>query len=233
MIIGGVVFGYFAGLTYWFPKIFGFKLNERLGKYAFWCWFIGFLLAFVPLYILGMMGATRRLDTYDPSLGWQQLFIVAAVGIATILAGVGFQILQLVWSIKDRRKNIDASGDPWNGRTLEWAVSSPPPFYNFATEPEVRDRDTFWDMKKHKKDFPQKEYEAIRLPKNTPFPLAIASFAFLCGFGIIWHIWWLAGLALAAIITCLIVRLNDDDTKHTISAAKIKALEAEAAGGQS
>src|SRR4051812_43060315 len=118
MIIGGVVFGYFAGLTYWFPKIFGFRLNERLGRYAFWCWLVGFLLAFVPLYILGFMGATRRLDHYDASLGWQQLFIVAALGVAIIVAGIGFQALQLIVSIKDRAKNRDITGDPWDARTL-------------------------------------------------------------------------------------------------------------------
>jgi cytochrome o ubiquinol oxidase subunit I len=128
MIVGGVVFGYFAGLTYWFPKIFGFRLNERLGKYAFWCWFVGFLLAFVPLYILGLMGATRRLDHYDASLGWQPLFIVAGIGALTIALGVGFQVLQLIVSIKQRKQNLDTTGDPWNGRTLEWATTSPAPF---------------------------------------------------------------------------------------------------------
>src|ERR1700748_596597 len=121
MIVGGVVFGFFAGLTYWFPKIFGFTLNERLGRYAFWCLFIGFLTAFVPLYILGLMGATRRLDHYDPSMGWQQLFIVAAVGVGFVLLGVGFQVLQLVYSIWKRNENRDLTGDPWDGRTLEWA----------------------------------------------------------------------------------------------------------------
>ncbi len=227
MIVGGVVFGYFAGLNYWFPKIFGFKLNERLGRYAFWCWFVGFLLAFVPLYILGLMGATRRLDHYDPSLGWQGLFIVAAVGIAVILAGVGFQILQLFFSVKDRKKNLDATGDPWNGRTLEWAVSSPPPFYNFASLPEVRDRDAFWDMKKHKKDFPDVKYESIRLPKNTPLPLIIASLVFAVGFAIVWYIWWLAIIAGLSALICLIYRLNNDETEYSIPAAKIAKLEQE------
>src|ERR1043166_3530626 len=150
MIIGGVVFGYFAGLTYWFPKIFGFRLNERLGRYAFWCWLVGFMLAFIPLYILGLMGATRRLDHYDPSVGWQQLFVVAGVGVAIIVAGVGFQILQLLVSIKQRRQNMDTTGDPWNARTLEWSTSSPAPIYNFALTPDVKNRDEFWALKQAK-----------------------------------------------------------------------------------
>ena len=128
MIVGGVVFGYFAGITYWFPKIFGFKLNERLGRYAFWCWSVGFTLAFVPLDILGLMGATRRLDHYDASLGWQGLFAVAGVGALIVGAGIGFQLLQFVVSFRQRRQNMDTTGDPWNGRTLEWSTASPVPF---------------------------------------------------------------------------------------------------------
>jgi cytochrome o ubiquinol oxidase subunit 1 len=132
MVIGGVVFGYFAGISYWFPKVFGFTLNERLGRYAFWCWIIGFATAFLPLYALGFMGATRRLDHYDSSMGWQSLFIVAGVGALIIGLGVVMQILQFIVSIKDRNKNRDTTGDPWNGRTLEWSTSSPAPVYNFA-----------------------------------------------------------------------------------------------------
>ena len=135
MIVSGVLFGYFAGLTYWFPKFFGFRLNERLGKYAFYCWTIGFILAFVPLYILGLMGATRRLDHYSASLGWQPLFIVAGIGAGVIALGVALQVIQLIYSIINREQYRDVSGDPWNGRTLEWSVSSPPPAYNFAIIP--------------------------------------------------------------------------------------------------
>jgi cytochrome o ubiquinol oxidase subunit 1 len=226
MIVGGVVFGYFAGITYWFPKVFGFKLNERLGKYAFWCWFVGFLLAFVPLYILGLMGATRRLDHYDASLGWQQLFIVAGVGVAMILLGVGFQILQFIVSIKDRKKNIDATGDPWNGRTLEWATSSPPKVYNFAHIPEVQGRDAWWAIKHTKQaDAKNVRYESIRLPKNTPFPLFIAGLAFVVGFALVWHIWWLALLGALGIIACIIVRTSDEDTERVITAGQVKKME--------
>lgn len=232
MIIGGVVYGFFAGLTYWFPKIFGFRLNERLGRYAFWCWFIGFLLAFVPLYILGLMGATRRLDHYDASLGWQGLFIVAAIGVAIILAGVGFQILQLIVSIKQRKANLDTTGDPWDGRTLEWATASPAPFYNFAVIPEVNDRDAFWAMKQQKTTS-KPQYEDIYLPRNSGMGLFIAGFTFVFGFAVIWHIWWLAPIGLLGIIVSVILRISDDNTEYRISAKQLAKLEATAAREQS
>jgi cytochrome o ubiquinol oxidase subunit 1 len=228
MIVGGVVFGYFAGLTYWFPKIFGFRLNERLGKYAFWCWFMGFLLAFVPLYILGLMGATRRLDHYDPSLGWQPLFIVAGIGALIIALGVGCQILQLIVSIKQRKQNLDTTGDPWNGRTLEWSTPSPAPFYNFAVIPEVTGRDAFWAMKTRsgKRKMAEKPvYSAFEMPKNTPLGLFIAAGALVFGFAVIWHIWWLAPIGLFGAIVCVIIRTLDDDTEYTVSATKLKHLE--------
>jgi cytochrome o ubiquinol oxidase subunit 1 len=227
MIIGGVVFGFFGGLTYWFPKIFGFRLNERLGRYAFWCWFIGFLLAFVPLYILGLMGATRRMDHYDPSLGWQGLFIVAAIGAATIFLGVGFQILQLIVSIKQRKTARDRTGDPWNGRTLEWSISSPPPFYNFAVIPEVKERDAFWAMKQAGTKPVKPQYEDIYLPKNTGIGLFIASFAFIFGFAVVWHIWWLLPVGLLGIITCILLRISTDETEYCIPAKEVAKLEAE------
>lgn len=229
MIIGGVVFGFFAGLTYWFPKIFGFTLNERLGTYAFWCWLIGFLLAFVPLYILGLMGATRRLDHYDASLGWQWLFVVAAFGVAVIALGITMQLLQLVVSIRNRDKYRDATGDPWDGRTLEWSIPSPAPVFNFATIPTVVDRDQFW-LDKHAKKTLKPTYAAIHMPRNSAAGLVIASFAFLFGFAAIWHIAWLAGVALLGVIIAIIVRTSNDDSEYTLSARQVKKL---AEGGTS
>src|SRR5262249_5912513 len=153
--------------SYWFPKFTGFRLHETLGKYAFWCWMIGFLLAFLPLYLLGFMGATRRLNSYDVP-EWQPLFIIAAVGALFILIGVGLQVLQLIVSIKERHQTRDLTGDPWNGRTLEWSTTSPPPFYNFALIPEVHQKDAFWVMKHQKVvDQSPKKYEDIHMPKNT------------------------------------------------------------------
>jgi cytochrome o ubiquinol oxidase subunit 1 len=225
MIVGGVLFGAFAGLTYWFPKFTGFRLNETLGKLAFGCWLGGFLLAFLPLYALGMMGATRRLDHYDPSMGWRWLFIVAAMGLALILAGVGFQVLQVGVSIWQRKKNLDTTGDPWNGRTLEWSTSSPPPFYNFAVIPKIESRDPFWAAKQSGKT-ETLVYEDIELPKNSPIAIFIAGFAFLFGFGLIWHIWWLAIIGIIGIIVCMVARLTDTDTEYTITASDVAALEA-------
>lgn len=226
MIIGGVVFGFFAGLTYWFPKIFGFRLNERLGRYAFWSWTIGFLLAFVPLYILGLMGATRRLDHYDPSMGWQGLFIVAGIGVVIICLGVGFQILQVIVSIKNRHNNLDKTGDAWkDGRTLEWSISSPPPVYNFAVIPQVDGRDAWWGIKHSKDKANSTDYETILLPKNTPFAIATAFFAFIFGFSIIWHLFWLSPIALIGVIICIILRAESEGTEYKITPAEIKAIE--------
>lgn len=227
MIIGGVVFGYFAGLTYWFPKFFGFKLNEKYGRYAFWCWLIGFLVAFIPIYILGLMGATRRIDHYDPSMGWQQLFIVSAVGVAIIITGIGFQLLQLFVSIRDRRKNLDKTGDPWNGRTLEWSTASPPPFYNFAVIPKVIERDAWWMAKKQKDSLSTPAYQAVFVPKNTGIPLIIAGLAFAIGFGMIWHMYWLAILGLVGIIVCLIVRSLKDEHEYGLTPAQLKTYVTE------
>lgn len=225
MIVTGVLFGYLAGVTYWFPKVFGFKLNERLGKYAFWSWLVGFALAFVPLYILGLMGATRRLDHYDPSMGWQQLFIVAGIGVLFICLGVGFQVLQLVVSIVQRNKNRDTTGDPWNGRTLEWSTTSPAPAYNFAVLPNASERDAFWAFK-HSKAKPKKPtYTDIMMPKNTGLGAIIAAFALMFGFAAVWHIAWLAAIGLLGLLTTIIIRMNDDDTEYVLPAHEVKALE--------
>jgi cytochrome o ubiquinol oxidase subunit 1 len=225
MIIGGVLFGYFGALTYWFPKVFGFRLNERIGRYAHACWVSGFLLAFVPLYILGLMGATRRLDHYDASLGWQGLFIVSAVGVGVIILGAFFQLLQVGVSIWQRGQNLDTTGDPWNGRTLEWSTPSPVPVYNFAVIPHVTARDAFWEMKKTGEHLKTPVYEDIHLPKNTPLGFFIAVLAFVAGFAIVWHIWWLAPLAALAMLMLIIKRTTDDNTEYTIPAAEVAKLD--------
>jgi cytochrome o ubiquinol oxidase subunit I len=224
VIIGGVLFGFFAGYSYWFPKFAGFKLNERLGKYAFWFWMVGFLMAFLPLYLLGFMGATRRLNWYDVP-EWQPLFVVAGIGSLLVLMGVGFQVLQLLVSIRDRHKNRDLTGDPWNGRTLEWSTTSPPPVYNFAITPEVHDKDAFW-MSKHapKQDVPLK-YKEIHMPKNTPMGFYIGVFSFLFGFGLIWHMFWLAGVATVGMIVCIILHLYEKHPEYYITAEELEKLE--------
>lgn len=229
VIIGGVVFGYFAGITYWFPKIFGFRLHEGLGKAAAWCWAIGFLVAFLPLYALGFMGAARRLDHYEASTGWQGLFIVAGVGVMIVAAGIGLQLLQLAVSIWKRKNLADTTGDPWNGRTLEWSVPSPAPFYNFAVTPVVTERDQWWvDKQARKKSHMPRaiSYEDIELPKNTGMGMVIAGAAFMVGFGLIWHMWWLALIGLAAVIVLLITRLTNDDVEYVVTAKELEKLDA-------
>lgn len=228
MIIGGVLFGAFAAFTYWFPKFAGFKLNETLGKWAFGCWLGGFLLAFVPLYILGLMGATRRLDHYDASLGWQGLFVVAGIGALVIFAGIGFQILQLIVSYVQRAKNR-ADNDPWNGRTLEWAAASPPAVYNFAVIPEIKDKDAFWQLKQEDKTTIT-TYRPIHLPKNSSAGLYIGLFAGALGFALIWRLWWLAVISIFGIILCMVIRLSSDDTEQTIPVKIIKDTEKDAKG---
>ncbi|RWZ79135.1 MAG: cytochrome o ubiquinol oxidase subunit I [Candidatus Chaera renei] len=235
MIIGGVLFGFFAGITYWFPKIFGFKLNERIGRWAFWCWLVGFLAAFVPLYILGLMGATRRMDSYDSSLGWQGLFVVSAAGAAIIALGIALQLWQVAYSWWKRADNRDLTGDPWDGRTLEWSTSSPVPAYNFAVIPSVKQRDQFWEDKRHglaRAKLAHHAYRDIKLYKNSPLGLVIAGCAFLLGFSLIWHIWWLALIALAAVAAAIFWRSLDEDTERLVPAALVAKLEAARQGGR-
>jgi cytochrome o ubiquinol oxidase subunit 1 len=225
MVIGAALFGIFAGITFWWPKIFGFKLNEKLGTYAFWFWLVGFFISFVPLYILGMMGATRRLDHYDASMGWQSLFIVAGVGLIIISVGVLFQLAQIVVSFVQRKQNMDTTGDPWDGRTLEWSTPSPAPFYNFAIIPEVTDVDAFWEIKQAGKNNIKPKYEDITMPKNTAMGIYISAFAFLMGFGFVWHIIWLAAIGILGAIICAVIYSLNDETEYTISAAEIEKME--------
>jgi len=179
-----------------------------------------------------LMGATRRLDHYDASLGWQPLFIVAGIGVLTIGLGIGFQVLQLIVSIRQRKEHIDATGDPWNGRTLEWSLTSPPPEYNFVVLPDGSQRDAFWAAKHSKHDSEESQYISIRVPKNSGLALLIGMSALAGGFGMVWHIWWLASLGLAAIICLVIARTSYDDNERVIPAKQVR-LEAETREGAS
>jgi cytochrome o ubiquinol oxidase subunit I len=227
MIISGVIFGFMAGLTYWLPKMLGFTLNEALGKAAAWCWIIGFVVAFGPLYILGLMGATRRLDHYDASTGWWPLFVVAGIGALIIALGMFFQVLQFAYSIWKRKQYAVKTGDPWNGRTLEWMTHTPVPAYNFAILPEVTARDEFWERKQLEDTKPGKNiiYRDITMPKNSPYAIILAGFAFMFGFAVIWHIWWLLIASFVGIVVSIIIRATDDETEYVIPAHEVKENE--------
>jgi cytochrome o ubiquinol oxidase subunit 1 len=226
MLIPGALFGYFAGLNLWFPKAFGFRLDERWGKRSFWCWVIGFYLAFMPLYVLGFMGMPRRMEHYDTP-EWQPYLIVAAAGAVFILLGLVFLYVQIAVSIRRRAELRDWTGDPWDGRSLEWLTASPAAPYNFAVIPEVRSLDAFHDMKaRGVADRRPERYEDIVMPKNSAFGVVIGGLAFAFGFATIWHIWWLSALTLLLIAVTLIVRSSDDDTEYLLPASEVAKIEA-------
>lgn len=215
VIIGGVLFGAFAGYTYWFPKAFGFRLHEGLGKASFWCWITGFYFAFMPLYVLGLMGMTRRMQHYDVA-AWHPWLLIAAGGAALILLGIGLQIAQLAVSIRRREQLRDETGDPWNGRSLEWATPSPPPDFNFAVLPNIQAAEAYWGMKQHvlkqARLDAEPAYADIEMPRNSPTGFVCAFFATIMGFALIWHIWWMVGLAaLGAYATFVVFAWRDVD----------------------
>ncbi len=226
VIIGGVVFGIFAAIVYWFPKAFGYKLDPFWGKCSFWFWVIGFWFAFTPLYVLGFMGVTRRLSHFeDPSL--QIWFQIAAFGAFLIALGIACFLIQLVVSYLRRDQLRDTSGDPWDGRTLEWATSSPPPNYNFAFTPLVHESDTWWHMKQNKAERPLDGFLPVHMPRNTGAGIILAGLSLLCGFALIWHMWLVAGIAFATIVAGAIYHTFNYDRDYHIPAEEIAEVEAE------
>jgi cytochrome o ubiquinol oxidase subunit 1 len=226
MVITGVLFGFFAGFTYWFPKFTGFFLDDKLNRQAFWLWTGGFLLAFMPLYMLGFMGATRRLDHYEASTGWHPLFVLTLIGAFIIVAGATVQFLGLFWSIHNRKKNWDHSGgDPWNARTLEWSTHSPPPIYNFAIIPTVDQMDPLWAAKRGELEIFRGDYEDIHLPVNTPVAMYIGFASLIWGFAMTWQIYWLAIISFIAILVLAIYRLSIESPHEVITAKEVAKIE--------
>jgi cytochrome o ubiquinol oxidase subunit 1 len=228
VIIPGVLFGAFAGYTFWFPKAFGFTLDERLGKAAFWCWFVGFYLAFVPLYVVGLDGMTRRLQHYDQPQ-WQPWLLVALAGAVLIFCGIALQAAQLIVSIRSRHARTEPTGDPWDGRTLEWAIPSPPPAFNFAVMPNVRVDEPYWGMKQKARELlrlsPAPAYEPIEVPRNSATGFVTAGFATVIGFALIWHIWWMAILGLVGAFATFVAFAWRDEDEDIIPREEVARID--------
>ncbi|MGG4032345.1 cbb3-type cytochrome c oxidase subunit I [Paenibacillus cisolokensis] len=237
VIIGGVVFGYFAGLYYWWPKLFGFMLNERIGKWAFWFWNIGFYICFMPQYVLGLMGMTRRVVTYGWDKGWWEMNLVSTIG--AVLMGIAFllQVWQIAHGVKHREANLDTTGDPWNGRTLEWSIPSPAPHYNFAVLPQVTSRDDWWERKRRKAQGGQSETSRaklapIHMPKNSGIPIMMSACWFVAGFGFVFHWTGFIVAGLAGVAISMLVHSFNYDTDYYIPVDEIERTEAEARKGK-
>jgi cytochrome o ubiquinol oxidase subunit I len=228
VIIAGVLFGAFAGYTFWFPKAFGFPLDERLGKAAFWCWLVGFYLAFMPLYVVGLEGMTRRLQHYDQPQ-WHPWLMVALLGALLILCGIGLQVAQLIVSIRSRRARTEPTGDPWDGRTLEWAIPSPPPAFNFAVLPNVKTEEPYWGRKQKARELlqlsPEPAYEPVEVPRNSATGFVTAFFATAVGFALIWHIWWMAILGLVGAFATFVVFAWRDVAEEIIPAEEVARID--------
>ena len=225
MLIPGLLFGMLAGYHYWFPKAFGFRLDETWGRISFSLWVSGFLFAFMPLYALGMLGVPRReVELFDSA--YMPYTIAAAFGAFLILGALSSLFVQLWISIRHRHMTKAFVGDPWNGRTLEWSTSSPPPEYNFAIVPTVSGRDAFFEQKSQDRAYRHPDaYEDIEMPRNSAVGILIGAGAAATGFGLVWHIWWLAIASFAAICVTVIARSFVRDTTRIIPAAEVRRTE--------
>jgi cytochrome o ubiquinol oxidase subunit 1 len=227
VIVGGVVFALLAALAYWWPKAFGYRLHEGWGKAAFWFALAGFYVTFVPLYVVGVLGMTRRLQHYDV-LEWRPWLLVSVLGILILVGGVVCQVVQLAVSFARRNELRDTTGDPWDGRTLDWATSSPPPVFNFAVLPKVQDAEAYWDVKRRTREADtgtEPRYEPVEMPRNSPTGFTCAFFATIVGFALIWHIWWLMILGLLGAYATFVVFAWRDVPEYVIPAAEVARID--------
>jgi cytochrome o ubiquinol oxidase subunit I len=228
VIVGGVVFGVMAAIAYWWPKAFGFRLHEGWGKAAFWFAFVGFYVTFMPFYVVGILGMTRRLQHYDVA-AWHPWILASAFGVIILSCGVICQVVQLVVSIVHRNQLRDTTGDPWDGRSLEWATSSPPPVFNFALLPQVQGAESYWDVKRRARESesPDREpdYEPVEMPRNSPTGFVCAFFATFVGFALIWHIWWLMIVGLVGAYATFVVFAWRDLPDYVIPADQVARLD--------
>ena len=226
VIIGGVVFALFAGMTYWFPKAFGFKLDEFWGKVAFWGWVIGYWVAWTPIYVVGLMGEPRRVHHFDDT-SIQPYFVIAAIGAVIILIGILGFVMSIVMGFVKRKQLADVTGDPWDGRTLEWSTSSPPPAYNFAMTPVVHDLDAWYDMKARGYERPANGFRPIHMPRNTGSGVILAGLALALGFGMVWYMWWLAALSFAGLLVVAVGHTFNFKRDYFIPADEVTRTESE------
>jgi len=230
IVIPAVLFGAFAGYEYWFPKAFGFRLHDGWGRASFWFWITGFYAAFMPLYILGLQGMTRRLNHYDVP-EWQPWLLVAAGGALLIACGIACQLIQLFVSIRDRESLVDETGDPWDGRSLEWITTSPPPIFNFAVLPNVEHEEAYWSLKERARETAtlseRPDYVDIEMPRNSPTGIVTAFFASLMGFALIWHIWWLVGLGFLGAWATFVIFAWRDEAEYEIHADEVERRDRE------
>ncbi|MEM9602091.1 MAG: cytochrome o ubiquinol oxidase subunit I [Pseudomonadota bacterium] len=232
VIIGGVVYGIFAGIVFWFPKAFGFKLDPFWGKVSFWGWVAGFYLAFMPIYVLGLMGVTRRLSQFEDTI-YGAFFVTAAIGALLIAVGVVAFIIQIVVSVLRRESLRDHTGDPWDGRTLEWSTTSPPPYYNFALTPKVHELDAWAQMKKLGVARPGAHFQPIHMPKSTASGVLISAAATVMGFALVWHVWWLAAAAFLSTVAYAIMHTFDYDRDYHVPVDEVAAIESAGGPGSS
>ncbi|HEY0525603.1 MAG TPA: cbb3-type cytochrome c oxidase subunit I [Stellaceae bacterium] len=230
VIIGGVVFAAFAGVTYWFPKAFGFRLDEWWGKLAFWLSLAGFYVVFMPLYVAGLLGMTRRLQHYDVA-AWRPWVLLAGFGMLIMIAAFVCQVTQLVVSIRHREELRDETGDPWNGRSLEWATSSPPPAFNFAVLPNVGGEEPYWEIKRRAIESQQlaaePDYKDIEMPRNSPTGFITAFFCTITGFALIWHIWWMMAVGIVASYAVFVWFAWRNVEEYHIPAAEVARIDRE------
>jgi cytochrome o ubiquinol oxidase subunit 1 len=229
VLIGGMLFGVFAGYYYWFPKAFGFRLHAGWGKAAFWCWLVGFYLSFMPLYVVGLMGMTRRMQHFD-NPAWTPWLEIALVGAVAILCGIFCQAAQLVVSIRNREALRDVTGDPWNGRSLEWSTPSPPPVFNFAVLPNVEGEEAYWGIKQRaiaEGLVPEPHYQSIEMPHNSPTGFITAFFSTVTGFALIWHIWWAVILGLFGAFCTFVWFAWRDKEEYEIPVSEVARIDRE------
>lgn len=230
VLIAGTVFACFAGLIYWYPKMFGHRLNETIGKWVFWVFMIGFNVCFFPQYFLGLDGMPRRIYTYLESDNWFSLNAISTAGAFMMAIGFALFVYNIYFSWRYEKR--ETTGDPWDGRSLEWATSSAvPPFYNFAKLPEVTDRDAFWTMKeKGIRLHADTNYEKVHMPSNTWLGFVMSFIMFIASFALVFSWFPLAIISGIGIFICMILRSFDYDEGYYVSAKEIQEIESKAKG---